>query len=98
MNDIITVVVKRPGEKAEICQIPNALEAFQQLVGGYIERVPFTNDVSMFVDEQGRLRGLPYNVIGLRGPIVFYGEPRNGEENPVTLSDEQAAALITILG
>ena len=37
------------------------LEELQRLVGGYIERVPMSNGKSMYVNEEGKLNGLPYN-------------------------------------
>lgn len=37
------------------------LEELQGLVGGYIERVPMSNGKSMYVNEEGKLNGLPYN-------------------------------------
>lgn len=76
-NDMIKVIVKNPGEAPSVKYISNTLEAFQELVGGYIETVTMAKDVVILCNEEGRLRGLPFNceVCGVRfvGPIVFVG-------------------------
>lgn len=38
--ETITVVVAEPGKAAEVREIPNTLEALQDIVGGYIEELP----------------------------------------------------------
>ena len=60
----------------------NELEAFQQAVGGFIETVTVTTDLVIICNEEGRLKGLPWNctVFGADfvGPIVVAGV--KGEE------------------
>lgn len=57
----IKCVLKRHGEPAkEIC-VENTLSALQELVGGNIETVTFAEDCCLICDEEGRLKGLPYN-------------------------------------
>ena len=41
----ITVLVKQPGKRAHVRTIENALDAFQEIVGGNIEQVPLMYDV-----------------------------------------------------
>ena len=41
----ITVLVKQPGKRAHVRTIENALDAFQEIVGGNLESVPLMYDV-----------------------------------------------------
>lgn len=43
--------------------IEDDLRALQNAVGGYIETVGLIDDAVMIVDEEGRLKGKPYNQI-----------------------------------
>lgn len=71
------IVVKRPGEPAEARNIPNELDEWQSLVGGYIETVPLTRDLAMVVNEEGKLLRLAPNFTYhgdiIVGPAVFVG-------------------------
>ena len=71
------VIHKAPGQRPEIRDIPNTLEALQEAVGGYIETFTFATDACVVCNEEGRLLGLPYNcdVLGLSfcGPILIVG-------------------------
>ena len=60
-DDLIKCLVKKPGETIKYGVIPNTLEAFQEAVEGYIECVTIRPDLVMIVNEEGKLRGLPYN-------------------------------------
>lgn len=70
-------------DPGEIREIENTLEAFQDLVGGYIETFTFSSDVTLIINEDGRLLGLPVNrdFCGHRfvGPMVFVGYDDEGE-------------------
>lgn len=75
------VIVKEVGKKAEVREIANELEALQKIVGGYIEVVQVDADVLMVCDEEGKLKGKPYNFdLGrdiIVGDVLFvqsYGE------------------------
>ncbi len=60
------VVSKKVGQKAEIIDIENELDALQEAVGGYIECIYGKNDAGNYVvicDEEGRLKGYPANCI-----------------------------------
>ena len=79
----ILVIVKEPGKPARVEPLfTNTLQAFQEAVGGYIEAVTLCTDLALIVNEEGRLRGLPFNttVCGadLVGTIVAVGV--KGEE------------------
>ena len=78
-NDgMIRVLVVEPGEKPYEKEIRNTLEELQKWVDGYIEVVyPFDDQVCIICNEEGRLRGLPYNItfLGERfvGPVLVVG-------------------------
>ena len=38
------------------------LEELQKLVGGYIERISMPDGKAMYVNEDGKIKGLPYNI------------------------------------
>ena len=71
------VFFKEPGKAIRQMNVPNELHVLQYLVGGYVESVTLFEDLVVLCDEDGRLKGLPYNceVCGVTfcGPIVFVG-------------------------
>lgn len=68
----ILVVIKRPGEEPVVEPLfDNTLEAFQREVGGFIETVTLATDMCLICNEEGRIKGLPYN--GEYFGIDFYG-------------------------
>lgn len=74
----ILVVIKEPGKVPVVEPLfDNTLKAFQKAVGGYIETVTITPEIVIICNEEGKLRGLPYNVtIGREdfvGTIVVAG-------------------------
>lgn len=71
MGKKIRVLYKKPGMAAKEIEIENTLKAFQLLVGGYIEVVTISRTTIAVVNEEGRILGLPENILGLAGPIVF---------------------------
>lgn len=72
------VVYKEPGKSPEVREIDNDLKVLQELVGGYIETVRF-NDITMIINEEGKLNGLPVNFLmvgngyaqAIVGPVIF---------------------------
>lgn len=40
-----------------------SLEELQAIVGGYIELVQLPQDMEMYCNEEGKLKGLPYNSV-----------------------------------
>lgn len=38
------------------------LEELQKLVGGYIERIAMSDGQAMYVNEEGKIKDLPYNI------------------------------------
>ena len=74
----ILAIIKNPGESPKVDPLfDNTLESFQKAVGGYIEAVTFASDAVLIVNEEGRLRGLPYNCsfcgLDIVGPVVVVG-------------------------
>lgn len=79
----ILVITKHPGQTAQIEPLfQNELEAFQHFVGGYIETITFSADHLLICNEEGKLKGLPYNINFLDepivGPCVIVGYDREG--------------------
>lgn len=78
----ILVMIKEPGQPAKLEPLfDNDLKAFQDAVGGYIETVTI-GELVIICNEEGRLKGLPFNVevagIGFVGTIIVAGV--KGEE------------------
>lgn len=72
------VLIKNPGETPILgAEIANTLESLQQHVGGNIETVRLCKDLTIICNEEGLLRGLPYNctICGADfvGPIIICG-------------------------
>lgn len=71
-----------PGKEPVVINIENTLEALQEAVGGYIETLTFVSDAALIVDEEGKLKGKPYNFTFcgevLVGTVLFVGV--DGEE------------------
>lgn len=61
MKDTIKVIYKPVGKPYEAREIPNTLEACQELVGGYIEAVTICTDLVLVCNEDGRMLGLKSN-------------------------------------
>ena len=91
------VLIKEPHEAARFEEIDNELAALQQAVGGYIETVtPFTN-LTIICDEEGRLKGKPYNCricnVDFVGTVLLAGVDKD-EFTDVPLRDEKDARLL----
>jgi len=71
------IIKKNPGTEYFVTEIDNTLEAMQKAVGGYIETVPIASDCVIVCDEEGLLKGLPYNTnlagVDFYGPIFICG-------------------------
>jgi len=55
------VIVARVGQNPVVEEMEDSLDAMQDIVGGYIERVRLGDTVDMWFNEEGRLKGLPMN-------------------------------------
>ena len=93
----LTVVVVEPMKKPELREIPNALRAMQEIVGGYIEAVfPFPEPVALICNEEGKLRKMQPNRVlkdpagNIRDVIVgTFFIAGLGDEAFVSLDDKQ---------
>lgn len=56
----LNAVIVDPDGTVRKTQIENTLDAFQAVVGGYIEGV-FGENCTIYVNEEGILQSLPYN-------------------------------------
>lgn len=99
MRKRIRVVQKTVGGGWSVSMIPNTLEALQAAVDGYIETVKLTTELTLVCNEEGIVRGLPYNGMVFNLPI--YGDfliVKTWRDEFTTLSMEEANAVIRILG
>lgn len=74
----ILVVIKEPGQAPRVEPLfDNTLDAFKEAVDGWIEAVTIAEDLVLICNEEGRLRGLPFNVtvygIGFVGTVIAVG-------------------------
>lgn len=61
---------KKPGCEPELIDIDNTLEALQAEVDGHIEVVTISADAVVICNEEGLLRGLPFNCWFFDMPFV----------------------------
>lgn len=76
MSEKILVLVKEPNENGRILEIQNDLKSFQKFVDGHIEKVPFSSEAIMIFNEEGKLRGMPFNFHcwdDIVGPVIICG-------------------------
>ena len=76
----VRAIVKKPGEPAEIREIENTLEAFQKIIGGNLEAVYLGDFLHMYIDDEGKLKGLEPNILVMKrrgridlicGPLII---------------------------
>ena len=97
---VIKVVIVEPNNPARIELIPNALETFQEIVGGYIECVR-EEGFDIIINEEGKLEELEPN-FGLyggkdfvAGTAIFSGVDYDSGEFK-SLTDEQTKFILSI--
>ena len=96
MQEKITVLVKEPGKDARLERIVPTLETFRKLLKGHLESVWVKDNVYMYVDEEGKLKGKEPNFRWRHGDTVvgtavFFAAGDGGAE--ISLTDEQIAAI-----
>lgn len=57
------VIVITPTQLPKVVEIDGTYESLRDLIGGYLEALPFTDGTSVYIDEEGKLKGLPPNLI-----------------------------------
>lgn len=75
----IKAIVKRADEEyGHMTWISNTLENLQRTVGGYIETVTLPGGVVIICDEEGRIKGKPFNCVifqhSMAARVDFYGD------------------------
>lgn len=77
----IRAFVKHPNQDPYLTPLSAELEAMQELVGGYLQEVKIASDMVILCDEEGKLKGKPYNCTFLSmdfvGTLVFVGVKDN---------------------
>ena len=74
----IRAIMKRPDEEfGHVTNISPSLKNLQRTVGGHIETVTLAEDFVIICNEEGRIKGLPYNCeiagIDFLGDIICLG-------------------------
>ena len=69
----IRVIVINVGEEPKVKMIPNELHALQEVVGGYIECIPFLDKYDLVLNEEGKLNNLPPNFPIFGGKDILFG-------------------------
>ena len=94
----IRVIIANPGKKPVVTEIENTLTAMQAVVGGYIDCLR-AGDLDLWVNDEGLLMGLPFNVMvngtPLVGPILVAASNREGDT--IGLTDAQVARALSLL-
>jgi len=62
MSTIKVRVIKTDGTD-EVREVENDLDTFQALVGGWIEAVGLDNGATVYLNEEGKIHGLPFNAL-----------------------------------
>jgi hypothetical protein len=87
----ITMIRKKVDEEPEIVKLPNKYETLRDAVGGFIEAVYCENKVILWVNEEGKLIGLPtnfmFNGMSIEGDVLFTAD--NGRGGNKDLNDTQ---------
>jgi len=105
-----TAVIIRTNHVIEVIDIgDNALGKLQGAVGGYVQAIDLSDTVTMWLNEEGKLTGLPHNLLGqmhwdkafgpdtdtVMGDVVFTGGV-DDEGDTVGLTERQLSDLTAI--
>ena len=90
MTRLLNVIVKEPGKEPEKFIVTDDYKAIQKLIDGHFEVVRVEEDLLVVCDEEGRIKGKPFNCwfdgIGFVGTIAVFGEDgENFDHCPITL-------------
>lgn len=61
MEKITVMMVNTYSDRLDVLEMDNTLEALQEAVQGYIEAVRVSDNITMWVNEEGLLKSLPLN-------------------------------------
>lgn len=109
---MLAITLTAEGNKAEEIDLnegESQLSTLQKAVGGYIEAVDLSDNLTMWVNEEGKLNGLPINAIAtllwekhfgftdvIVGDVIFTGGTGD-EGETLGLDDKVANELRTLL-
>lgn len=95
---MIKVIVKKVDMAPEVQEVPNTLDTMREIVGGFIEMVPYwykdsgRSGIVMLCNEDGIPLNLSVNALGIRGNMVICRS--NGQEWQ-SLTDEEIEEVLT---
>jgi Domain of unknown function (DUF3846) len=103
-SEQIQIVIVEPDQKPYKAIIPNGLDAFQKIVGGYIENIFIGRTkkgakVGVVLNEEGKLEGLPFNrqLVGFDFLVgTFFITAYNLEGNNISLTNEEVEKYIKL--
>ena len=101
---VILIPVRGPIQMVDL-DSDDFLHGLQNLVGGYIETLPFGPNAVLIVNEEGAIRDLPFNpTVSLADGSMIYGDCviaciglRDGEPDIIGLTPEFAEMAKQIL-
>lgn len=83
----IRVILCKVNQEPVVREIEPTLSSLQSLVGGWLERFPCRDGVSIWCNEEGRLLNLPPNRAGFYGDFFIARHDDVGNITSVTDSD-----------
>ena len=92
------IMIKEVGHAPRVEDIELDLAEMQDIVGGYIECLSITDRVDMWLNEEGKLIGLPLNMLishkgelvdTIQGDVFFASHDGEGETVSLTEEDER---------
>ena len=63
MSKKIKVIIKNVDEEPRIAEIDNNYEAISSIVGGLVEHIYLSNEVGCWMNEEGKINQLPFNIL-----------------------------------
>lgn len=91
---MIKAAYYKPKEPMRIIEIEDRLLEYQGLVGGPIETVRLSQELILVCNEEGRLKALETNRLGIVGPFLVVGD---GGEEFRSLTDMETDVLRRML-
>lgn len=91
------IMIKEVGHAPRVEERELSLADMQELVGGYIECLSISDRVDMWLNEEGKLIGLPLNMLishkgelvdTIQGDVFFAAHDGDGETVSLTEEDE----------
>jgi len=103
-SDKLQIVIVEPDKKPYKTIIDNELEAFNKIVGGYLELIPIGRTrkgakVAVHVNEEGKIHDLPFNrnIVGFDILVgTFFITAFNLEGDYISLTNEEAEKYIRV--